>query len=412
MKTVVILGGGIGGLVAANELRRRLPREHKVVLVEKNSEHAFPPSFLWLMTGRRQPNQIIRTVRSLVRSGVEVIQAEVKSIDIPNRSVVTSSELTLVYDHLVIALGAELSPDSIPGLYQNYHSFYTFQETIRLQQALARFTGGKIAIVICSLPYKCPAAPHEAAMLMVDYFRRRGIGNHTQVHLYTPEPQPMPAAGPQIGEAVKSMLSSNGISFHPLHKLTSVNSQQHKLFFDGREAVSYDLLVAIPPHRAPSVVRDANLTNEAGWIPVDPTTLKTKFDNVYAIGDITSIPIPGRWKPDIPLMLPKAGVFAEMQAKIVAQEIEDEINGRPHTAGFGGKGFCILEAGRGFAGLAFGDFFAVPSPKVELHNPRRSWHIGKVLFEKWWLSSFGLKKSILQMSLKIGSKLLKVPIDL
>ncbi len=409
-KTIVILGGGVGGLVVANELRHKLPHEHRVVLVEKNPEHAFAPSFLWLMTGDRQPNRITKPVLSLVRPGVEVIQAEVKNINIVNRSVITTQR-SLTYDYLVVALGAELAPEIIPGLARVAHSFYTFEETKRLHQALSEFNGGKVAMVVCSLPYKCPGAPHEGAMLIADYFRRRGLRDKVNIHLYTPEPQPMPVAGPQLGEAVKQMLASKGISFHPLHKLSSVNSQEHQLLFDGKEPITYDMLIAIPPHRASSLVREANLANEAGWIPVDRSTLKTKFENVYAIGDISSISIPGRWKPDVPMMLPKAGVFAHVQAEIVAERISDEICGRTPAAEFCGTGYCMLEAGEGLAGFAFGDFFAQPFPQLELRSIGRAWHLGKVLFEQWWLSPFGIRKSIFHTTLRLGAKILKIPVS-
>ena len=409
-KTIVILGGGVGGLVVANELRHKLPHEHKVVLVEKNPEHAFAPSFLWLMTGDRQPNRITKPVLSLVRPGVEVIQAEVKNIDIANRSV-TTTQCSLTYDYLVVALGAELAPEIIPGLARAAHSFYTFEETKRLQRALTQFNEGTIAVVVCSLPYKCPGAPHEGAMLIADFFRQRSLRDKVSVDLYTPEPQPMPVAGPQLGEAVKQMLASKGISFHPLHKLTSVNSQEHQLLFDGKEPITYDMLIAIPPHRGSQIVREAGLTNETGWVSVDRSTLKTKYENVYAIGDITAIGIPGRWKPDVPMMLPKAGVFAHDQAEIVAQRIVDEIKGIVPKAQFCGAGYCMLEAGEGLAGFAFGDFFAEPSPRLELRNIGRAWHLGKVLFEQWWLAPFGIRKSIFHTTLKLGAKMFKIPVN-
>ena len=412
-KTIVILGGGVGGIVVANELRRRLGHEHKVVLVEKNPVHAFAPSFLWLMTGDRQPDKITKPVRSLVRQGVELVQGEAKSIDIANHSVITSQG-SLIYDYLVVALGAELAPESIPGLAEATYSFYTFEETKKLQHALAQFNGGKIAVVVCSLPYKCPGAPHEGAMLIADYFSRQGrdeLRDKVDIHLYTPEPQPMPVAGPQLGEAVKQMLASKGISFHPLHKLTSVDWHARQLLFDGKDPIEYDMLVAIPPHRAPSIAREAGLANESGWIPVDRSTLGTKFENIYAIGDVSSIGIRGRWKPDVPMMLPKAGVFAHGQAEIVAERIADEIGGRTPTAEFCGPGYCMLEAGEGVAGFAFGDFFAEPSPKLELRNLGRAWHLGKVLFEQWWLSPFGLKKRILHTALTLGAKVLKIPVS-
>lgn len=409
-KTIVVLGGGVGGLVAANELRRLLSSLHRIILIEKNPVHAFAPSFLWLMTGDRQPKRITRPVVSLVRPGIDVVQAEATNVDIDNRSVITSLD-SLTYDYLVIALGAELAPQSIPGLADAAYSFYTFEETKRLREALMQFKRGKIAVVVSSLPYKCPGAPHEGAMLIADSFRRRGVRDKVSVDLYTPEPLPMPVAGPGLGEAVKQMLTSKGIAFHPQHKLISVDPQNHMLSFDGKESARYDMLIAIPPHRGPRIVREAGLTNEAGWVPVDRSTLKTRHENVYAIGDITAISIPGRWKPEVPMMLPKAGVFAHVQAEIVAHRIVDEITGIVPKAEFGGAGYCMLEAGEGLAGFAFGDFFAEPSPRLELRNIGRTWHLGKVLFEQWWLAPFGIRRSLLRTALRLGAKVLKIPVN-
>jgi len=408
-KRVLILGGGVGGIVAANELRRRLSNSHKIIIVEKERDHAFAPSFLWLMTGDRQPEKIVTPVGRLVRKGIEVVYGDVLAIDTGGRQVKTTQE-NLAYDYLVVALGAELAPEVIPGLKESAYSFYTFEETERLREALSQFTGGTVAVVVGALPYKCPGAPHEAAMLITDYFRRRGLRDKVRVELYTPEPQPMPVAGPQLGEAVKQMLTSKGVSFHPLHKLISVDSHNHMLSFDGKQPIPYDLLIAIPPHRGPKVVREAGLTNEAGWVPVDRSTLKTKHENVYAIGDVSAISIPGRWKPDVPMMLPKAGVFAHSQAEVVAQRIADEIHGIIPRAEFCGPGYCMLEAGEGLAGFAFGDFFAEPSPRLELRNIGRAWHLGKVLFERWWLSPFGFKKWFLGLTMNLGSKLMRIPI--
>jgi sulfide:quinone oxidoreductase len=397
-------------MVAANELRRQLPPSHRVVLVEKNPEHAFPPSFLWLMTGDRKPEQIRRPLARLLRHSVELLQSEVVRIDPANRKVQTTST-EIACDALIVALGAELAPDAIPRL-SEAHTFFTFDGANRLRDALRAFSAGRIAVLVSALPYKCPGAPHEGAMLIADYFRRRGLSGKVEVHLFTPEPQPMPVAGPQLGDAVKGMLQAKDVAFHPLHKLTSVDPQARELLFENGQPFRYDLLVAVPPHRAPKVVREAGLTNQAGWIPVNPQTLATNQPGVYAIGDVTAIPIPGRWKPDVPLMLPKAGVFAHAQAEVVAQRIAAEITGRPAGATFCGDGYCMLESGEDLAGFAFGNFFAEPSPQVHLREIGKAWHIGKVLFEKWWLAPIGFRRSLIGSVVKAGARLYGIPIQL
>jgi sulfide:quinone oxidoreductase len=402
-QTVVILGGGVGGLVAANHLARLLPEGHRIVLVERSRRHAFAPSFLWLMSGDRRPAQITRELRTLVPSRVELVQAEVLSIDTESRRVDAGGG-AIGYDHLVVALGAELAPEAIPGLAEGAHTFYTLEGAERLHGALRDFRGGAVAVVVSSMPYKCPGAPHEGAMLLADYFRRRGLRSKVEMHLFTPEPQPMPVAGPELGSAVVGMLEGRGITFHPSHKLTAVRPQTRELAFEEKPSARYDLLVAIPPHRAPRLVGEAGLANEAGWVPVDRRTLATTRERVYAIGDVTAIPMPGRWKADVPLMLPKAGVFAHDQARVVANRVAAEIAGKAAPGEFCGDGYCMLEAGEDVAGFAFGNFFAEPSPEVHLRRVGRAWHLGKVLFEQWWLSPPGVRRRALEIALEAGAR--------
>jgi sulfide:quinone oxidoreductase len=402
-QTIVILGGGVGGLVTANELARRLPSPHRIVLVERSARHAFAPSFLWLMTGDRRAAQITRDVRALVRPRVEVVRAEARAIDVAARRVEADGR-TIDYDHLVISLGAQLAPELIPGLAEAGHTFYTLEGAERLHAALENFTGGTVAVVVSALPYKCPGAPHEGAMLLADYFRRRGLREKVEIHLFTPESQAMPVAGPELGTAVDAMLRSRGIAFHPSHKLTAVDPGQRELVFDGNPAMRYDLLVAIPPHRGPGIVREAGLANEAGWVPVDRRTLATPREGVYAIGDVSAIPIPGRWKPDVPLMLPKAGVFAHDHARVVAGRITAAVVGSSAQDEFCGDGYCMLEAGEDLAGFAFGNFFGEPAPEVRLRRIGKAWHLGKVLFEQWWLAPFGPRRRALQLALEWGGR--------
>lgn len=410
-KTVVIAGGGAGGIVTANQLRRKLPLEHRIVLVDRSAEHAFAPSFLWLMTGDRKPRDIRRPLARLLEKGVEFVHGAVEELDLPRQRVETSAG-TLDYDYLVVALGAELAPEAVPGLREGAESFYTFEGAARLRDVLQRFPGGKVAVTVAAMPYKCPGAPHEGAMLIANYLRKRGLAARSEVHLFTPEPQPMPVAGPELGDAVKKMLESKGIGFHPLHALTAVDTENRTLRFQSHDAFQYDLLVAIPPHRPPAVLRGAGICNPAGWVTVNARTLATQSERVYAIGDATAIPIPGRFKPDVPLMLPKAGVFAHAQAETVAGRIAAEISGGQSQDEFCGDGYCMLEAGEDLAGMAFGNFFAEPAPQVTLRQIGQAWHLGKVLFEKWWLAPPGWKRTFYATLIRAGGKAYRIPVSI
>ncbi len=377
-KTILILGGGIGGQVAANRLRRLLGREHRIVLVDRERTFTFSPSLLWMIVGQREPARFSRDLGLLARKGIEVIQAEVTAIDPAARRVSTSAG-DFAGDHLIIALGVELAHDAVPGWKSVALNFYCLKGAELTRSALASFQGGRLCLVVATTPYKCPAAPYEAAMLIADHFARRGIRDKVDLHVYTPEPLPMPVAGPVLGNAVRQMLERRGIGFHPNLKLERVDGSARTLVFGGGERAQFDLLLGIPPHRAPQVAKDAGLLVESGWIPVDARTLKTRYDGVYAIGDITAIMLPVG-KP-----LPKAGVFAHYEAEAVAKNIAAELEGSRPSHVFNGRGYCFLELGSGRAGFASGDFYATPEPRVKMQRPGYHWHWGKVLFEKWWL---------------------------
>ena len=383
-KTIVVLGGGVGGLVASNELRKRLGREHRIVLVDKETRHVFAPSFTWLMLGWRDPLRISRELGLLTKKGIEYVNAEVFEIDPGNRLVKTGAG-DFAYDYLIVALGAELNPQAVPGLSEAAHTPYSLKGSVALRDALKGFDGGKVAVVIAALPFKCPAAPYETALLLEYAFKQRGIRDNVDLRVFTPETLPMPVAGPAVGTAIKQFLDERSIGFHPQHKLSSVDPGKKEIAFENGQKADFDLLVAVPPHRTPEVVRKSGLANEAGWIPVDGRTLKTRFENVFALGDVTSISLPGRYRPDAPLPLPKAGVFAHFQASAVADNIASGVQGGTARKEFGGRGYCFLETGYGMAGYGSGNFYGEPQPAVTFGRPNRLWRFAKVLFEKWWL---------------------------
>ncbi|KAB2847558.1 MAG: NAD(P)/FAD-dependent oxidoreductase [Hyphomicrobiaceae bacterium] len=377
-KTVLTLGAGTGGLVVAHRLRAALQKEHRVVLIEREASHVFAPSLLWLMTGDRTAKDVSRPIQRLERRGIEILRGEVERID-PAKREVTVGGRSLIGDYLVIALGAELAPETIPGLAQAGHNFYALAGAEGLRDALARFTGGKLVVLTAAPAYKCPAAPYEAAMLLESACRKRGIRDRTEIDLYAAEPEPMAVAGPEVSRAVRGMMEAKGIAYHPEHQIREVDLAAHRLKFTNGTEASFDLLAYVPPHRAPKVVREAGLTGETGWIPVDRHALETKHARVYALGDVVGIPLK-LGKP-----LPKAGVFAKGEAEVVAANIARAITGKGKRASFNGDGACFIEAGDGRAGFGDGNFYAEPLPRVKVRQVGRHWHAAKVLFEKYWL---------------------------
>lgn len=396
-RTVLVLGGGVGGLVTANELRHRLDPRDRVVLVEREARHLFQPSLLWLMVGRRRREQIERPLHSLLARGVELVQAEVRAVDPQTRQVETSAGV-LSADALVLALGAELAPDAAVGYLDAALNVFSPEGAAACARALGSFRGGRVVVAVSALPYKCPAAPYEAALLLDDELRRRGLREASQIDLFTPEPQPMPVAGPAMGAAVVGLLEAKGIRFHPRSPIERFEPATAELVFADGTRAGYDLLAAVPPHRAPGAVRDSGLANEAGWIPVERSTLQTAHERVYAVGDVTTITL-ANGKP-----LPKAGVFAHAQALVVAREIGATFAGRPAPSGFDGVGFCWVEAGAGRAAFAVGDFYAEPDPALDLRQPRRVWHAGKVLFERSWIGN-PLERRLARTGLIAGGRL-------
>ena len=377
-KTVLILGGGVGGLVVANELRARLSKEHRILLVDREDNFVFAPSLLWLITGDRTVSKISRPLERLQKKGIEVIRGEIEAID-PKERQATVRGQTLSADYLVIALGADLAPESIPGLSQAGHNFYALPGAESFRDAFRKFSGGTLVVLTAAPAYKCPAAPYEAAMLLEAACRKRGLRERTRIHLFAAEPGPMGVAGPEVSKAVREMVESKGVFYHPEHQISQVEADSRQLKFANGVEGDFDLLAYVPPHRAPRAVSAAGLTAESDWISVNRNTLENTFPGVYALGDVVSIPLK-MGKP-----LPKAGVFAHGEASVVARNIARDITKKGKLASFDGEGECFIEAGHGQAGFGKGNFFAEPLPRVKVHPPGRRWHAAKVLFEKDWL---------------------------
>ena len=378
-RTVLILGAGIGGIALAARLRRLVPGAHRIALVDQEAAHVFAPSLLWLMTGDRTANQISRPLSALAGRGIEVVRGTVERID-PHAKAAWIGGREFSADHLVIALGAALAPERVPGLAKAGHNFYSLAGAETLRDARLAVNRGRIVVLIAAVPFKCPAAPNEAAMLLEYDCRKRGVRDSVQLDLYTPEPGPMAVAGPAVSRALRQMIEAKGIGYHPEHAVTAVDPGRSRIRFANGAETDFALLAYVPPHAAPKVVQDAGLCGESGWIPVDRETMQTRFPGIYALGDVAGITLSSIGKP-----LPKAGVLAHNEAEVVAHNIAHAITGRGAPRRFGGEGSCFIETGDGRAGFGSGNFYAQPAPQIRLRPPSSMLHWGKIAYEKYWL---------------------------
>jgi len=368
---VIILGGGFGGLSAANELRENLNQDTRITIVDKKDWFMMDLVKLWIVAGTREFETSKRSLENITKKGIEFINENVTKIDLQNK-IVRTSYRRLHYDYLIISLGVELAPEQIPGLKENSLVLYDLEDVSKIRDAIRKIKSGKIAMAITGLPYKCPPAPYEAALLIRSILEEAGTSSSIQMDFYSPTPITLPAGGPQVSEDIFQILKSKNIEFHGNHKTISV--EPNKLKFESGEA-DFDMLIAVPPHKVPFVAVDCGLAQPGKFIEVD-RTCRTKFDRVYAIGDVNQIMVTDK------IVVPKAGIFAEGQGIAVARNIVSQIKKEQESAIFDGKGGCYLETGKKTAGYIRVDMYADPSPVTELKSPSSDYFSEKEKFEK------------------------------
>jgi sulfide:quinone oxidoreductase len=381
-KTVAVLGAGSGGLVTAERLRSLLPDEDRIVLVDRSLTTSLGLSVLWVLRGWREPANVTTRIKQASLPGVELVRAEVTRIDLDLRTVRTDGP-TIRYDALVIALGGELHIDGTPGLRSAIDRGTAFEcfslaGAAALRRQLETTQQGRIAVAIAGVPFKCPAAPFEAAMLAADLVRSARPRSSFQVDTFTPDPLPMAVAGPLVGEGLVDLLKQQEVGFHGGHALEAVDNRWRKLVFTDHGRVPYDVLAVVPRHRPPKVVRDLGLS-PTGWIPVNAQTLETSIGGVWAVGDVTALLLPNG-KP-----LPKAAVFAQGEAEVVANNVARYLGATAPDKPYDGLGSCYIEIGGHVAAKGEGHFFAEPAPSVTLFEPSPKFHREKRTQETAWL---------------------------
>jgi sulfide:quinone oxidoreductase len=327
---VLVLGAGFGGLELTTRLSEELGDEIEVVLIDRADGFVFGFSKLDVMFGRTVADAVQHRYRDVVKPGVRFVQADIRSIDPVARSVETDAG-SFDADVMVVALGADLDPAATPGLVEGGHEFYTVEGAFATREVLADFEGGRVIVGVTSTPFKCPPAPSETALLVDDFLTKRGLRDRSEVSLVMPLPAPIPPA-PDASKALLAAFAERDIRWHPNSLVRGLDPERRVVLLAEGDELPYDLFLGVPVHRAPAVVEESGMCVD-GWIPVDPLTLETKFPGVYAVGDVTSVGTP------------KAGVFAEGQAAVVADAIVAQHRGRPASETYDGRGICYLEFG-------------------------------------------------------------------
>src|SRR5215211_3151346 len=366
MASILILGGGFGGLAAARELRARLPDNHDVTVVAAKDHFYAGFAKLWDLVGTRALKQGTASLSALERHGIRYDQTSITAIDPAERRVQTEAG-TFSADFLLVAVGASPGPEHFLHLHGPAHNLYDASELPKMRTSLAHLDAGRLVIAVLGAPYKCPPAPYEAAFLLDEKLRRGGVRDSIELVITTPQPITLPAAGAEISHFVADSLKDRGIDLRTEQSVQSIDTHNRTASFAEGGQLEYALLLAVPKAVSPKVVAESPLAGEGGWIHPDRETLLTRFERVFAAGDCTASPPP------------KAGVFAEAEARVAVRNIASEIDGGPGDR-FDGTGYCFLEFPGQRASALEGHFFAEP-PDVHLAEPDTGTFVRKQAFE-------------------------------
>lgn len=344
---VVVLGAGFGGLELSAILSEKLGDDLDLTLIDKNDSFYFGFSKFDVMFGHKTSEAVRLYYNNITKPGVKFIQDTVISID-PVAKIVTTQHSHYGADVLVIALGADYDTSATPGLAEGGNEFYSMTGAERLREMLPTFSKGKVIVGVCSAPFKCPPAPSEAALLMHDYLINRGIRNECEISIVMPFGLPIPPS-PDTSKALLAAFAERNIKFIAKHLVRAIDTSRQVAILDDGTEMPFDLFLGVPKHRVPEVVEKSGLTTN-GWIPVDKTNLRTRYPNVYAIGDVNGVGTP------------KAGVFAEGAAKVAAASIIADFESGEQPSSYKGDGTCYIEFGNGQVGKVHVEFFSGPAP--------------------------------------------------
>ena len=351
---IVILGAGFGGLELSTMLSEELGDDVDVTLIDKSDAFVFGYSKLDVMFGRTSLDAVRLPYREIAKPGVRFVQETITAID-PETRIVTTDAGVHEADTLVVALGADYDFDATPGLLEAGNEFYSVAGAARLAEILPTFKSGRAIIGVCGAPFKCPPAPSETALLLHDYLSTRGLRDACEISFVLPLGSPVPPS-PETSEALVAAFEERGIEFVPGRRVASLDAARSVAVLDDGSEMPYDLFLGVPKHRAPDAVIASGMT-EDGYVPVNSATLETRFPDVYAVGDVTTAGVP------------KAGVFAEGAAKVVAKSLIARVRGGEQPAPFDGRGICYIEFGAGRIGRVEVDFLSGPKPTGQFGAP-------------------------------------------
>ncbi len=355
-KHVVILGAGFGGLELATRLSETSADAVRVTLIDRNDAFFFGFSKLEVMLGRESPTEIMLPYSEFVKDGVEFRRETVTSVDPAARRVTTDAG-SYDADFVVVALGADYDFAATPGFKEGGHEYYSLAGAERLRDELAGFKGGKVLLSVLGQPFKCPPAPFEGSFMLDEHFKQQGIRDAVEMTTTFPMSRPVPVTG-EVSQMFREGLADRGVTELSEHLVTGIDPASGAAQLSSGETLAYDLFVGIPVHRAPAVLADSGLV-ENNWVPVDQSNLRTRFDGVYALGDVCS----GARN------VPKAGIFAEAAARVVASDIAAAVAGGEPPAPYEGSGVCYAEFGGGLVSKVEVNFLRGDAPEAERHDP-------------------------------------------
>ena len=364
---VLILGAGFAGLELATRLSETLADAVDVTLLDRNDSFYFGFSKLEVMLGRESSDAVRLPYGDIAKDGVQFRQETVTGIDPVARRVATDAG-TYDADFLVVAMGADYDMAATPGLEEGGHEYYTLAGAERLRDALADFGGGRVLVSVLGQPFKCPPAPFEGSFLLHEHFTRQGIRDAVQMATTYPMQRPVPVTG-EVSQMFRDGLASRRIEELPQHLVTSIDPAARVAHLASGETLPYDLFVGIPVHRAPDPLAASGLAPD-GWVAIDQANLRTRFPRVYAAGDVSSGP----------RTVPKAGIFAESAALVIADDIAADISGGRPPAPYEASGVCYAEFGDGLVSKVDVNFLLGEAPSAQRHDPSREYAAEKAEF--------------------------------